>query len=192
MGGIYAVSAHIIGPSLATMTQARYEAFEKVESLLRVRSEVIHSFLGPLRRRSLMSLDIWCNQNIGATLLSSNLYNTTVSPLRQCAIGNGCRLDDCGFRRKCSLVIIVRLRLRPSQQAHLSASNPVSKFWDHPLVSEESSNVYDYPAFLIAMSSIDLIFDLVILSLPLPVIKNLHLSLRRKWTLAGIFMLGFL
>lgn len=40
------------------------------------------------------------------------------------------------------------------------------------------------------MAVLDFVFDLAILLLPLPVIKNLHIHKKRKYSLAGIFALG--
>jgi len=36
----------------------------------------------------------------------------------------------------------------------------------------------------------DILFDILILALPLPVIKSLHMSRKRKFTVIGIFWLG--
>ena len=38
----------------------------------------------------------------------------------------------------------------------------------------------------------DILLDIVILVSPIPVIKSLQMSSRRKYTLVGIFGLGFL
>ena len=101
-------------------------------------------------------------------------------------------MDDrsiCGEPKR--LPLIHELDAEPIQ-ANLAASNPVSAFWDHSLTDEASSNVYFYPAFLMAMCALDLVLDFTILSLPLPVIHSLHMTTRRKWQVSGIFLLGFL
>ena len=42
------------------------------------------------------------------------------------------------------------------------------------------------------MAVLDIVLDLAILSLPLPVIRNLQISTRRKVSVAAIFLLGIL
>lgn len=42
------------------------------------------------------------------------------------------------------------------------------------------------------MAVLDIVLDLAILSLPLPVIRGLQISARRKVSVAGIFLLGIL
>ena len=50
----------------------------------------------------------------------------------------------------------------------------------------------NYGAFLLAFAAMDMVLDLIILSLPLPLIKNLHISTRRKVLLIGVLWLGVL
>ena len=40
--------------------------------------------------------------------------------------------------------------------------------------------------------AVDIFIDILTLCLPIPVIKNLHMSTKKKWNLVGIFMLGSL
>ncbi|KAF2828337.1 hypothetical protein CC86DRAFT_368592 [Ophiobolus disseminans] len=49
----------------------------------------------------------------------------------------------------------------------------------------------DYDQWLLANSLLNLAQDVATLCLPLPVIKNLHISTRRKFMVGGIFCLGF-
>lgn len=49
---------------------------------------------------------------------------------------------------------------------------------------------YNYGDFALAVAGMSIIFDVVVLCFPLPVIKNLHLITRRKIMIASIFWLG--
>ena len=40
------------------------------------------------------------------------------------------------------------------------------------------------------MASLDLVFDIVVLLLPLPVVYKLHMSRKKKYYLVGVFWLG--
>ncbi|CAG8949307.1 hypothetical protein HYFRA_00004933 [Hymenoscyphus fraxineus] len=53
-------------------------------------------------------------------------------------------------------------------------------------------NLIDYPAMYLALGSTDLVLDIIILLLPIPMIKNLNIQPRRKFILGGILGLGFL
>ncbi|KAB8349606.1 hypothetical protein FH972_023629 [Carpinus fangiana] len=48
----------------------------------------------------------------------------------------------------------------------------------------------NFAAMLIAMGSTDLLLDLIILSMPIPVIKNLHMPTHKKIMIGGMFGLG--
>lgn len=50
----------------------------------------------------------------------------------------------------------------------------------------------NYQIFLAAMAAIDIGLDVFTLLLPVPVIKALQVSTARKFSLLGIFALGFL
>jgi hypothetical protein len=50
----------------------------------------------------------------------------------------------------------------------------------------------NFSALLAASGYTDLIIDITILALPIPMIKSLRLDLKRKLSVAGIFSLGFL
>ncbi|KAH8597081.1 hypothetical protein B0O99DRAFT_85469 [Bisporella sp. PMI_857] len=55
-----------------------------------------------------------------------------------------------------------------------------------------SNFILNYPNFNMAHASLDLFLDVVVLSLPMLMIKELHLSTQKKFALAGIFALGAL
>ena len=48
----------------------------------------------------------------------------------------------------------------------------------------------NYAAFNEAMAILDLVFDIAILLLPLPVIRNIQIDNKRKYHIVGIFALG--
>ena len=68
----------------------------------------------------------------------------------------------------------------------LFQDNPISRNW-----SSKGTTV-DYPVFYMVEVVMDIIFDICILCMPLPVIRSLHMSTKKKWLLAGIFWLGIL
>ncbi|KAL2038434.1 hypothetical protein N7G274_008773 [Stereocaulon virgatum] len=66
------------------------------------------------------------------------------------------------------------------------AGDPVQSVWN-PLVPKLR---YNYAAFGLAVAGMSIVFDVIVLCFPLPVIKNLHMPTRRKVTVTGIFWLG--
>ena len=68
-------------------------------------------------------------------------------------------------------------------------------FRDDPLAYAMTAG--DAPSFncdlwLISMTVLDMLLDLCILCMPLPIIRTLQISSKKKWSLVGIFSLGFL
>jgi len=53
-------------------------------------------------------------------------------------------------------------------------------------------NLLNEGAMYTAQAVLDIVLDLAVLCMPLPMIKNLNLSTQRKWNLVGIFWLGAL
>ena len=70
-------------------------------------------------------------------------------------------------------------------QTQVFSAWPVSNWW---ILGKYNIN---YGAFITAFAAMDIALDTVILCLPIPVIKNLHMTTRRKFTLVGVFWLGF-
>ena len=58
----------------------------------------------------------------------------------------------------------------------------------------QSSSVFTINLYnlIMAMNIIDIAFDAWILTLPMPVIKSLHMTLTRKIAIASVFLLGAL
>ena len=65
---------------------------------------------------------------------------------------------------------------------------PAKSFWDHRV----PGHCFNYDDFFLAMEIVDVILDIAILCLPFRMIAALHLSLRKKFMLSGIFLLGSL
>jgi len=65
---------------------------------------------------------------------------------------------------------------------------PISKFWN-PL---GPGTCFDQNSFYLASAIINVIGDVAVLSLPLPVVWSLHTSKNKKWSLSFLFLLGAL
>ena len=68
----------------------------------------------------------------------------------------------------------------------LFQDNPISRNWG------SKGTTVDFPILYIVENTTDIALDLLILCMPLPVIKRLHISTRRKWLLGAVFWLGAL
>lgn len=58
--------------------------------------------------------------------------------------------------------------------------------------SAASQTSINYPAFLLSNAVINMVLDIATLCLPLAVIRTLHVSLRKKFMVGGIFGIGIL
>jgi hypothetical protein len=67
--------------------------------------------------------------------------------------------------------------------------HPIAGFWD---ASIHGVKCYNTDAFWYAYGIINIITDFIVLVLPLPEIKRLHLPTPQRWGVAGIFCLGIL
>ncbi|KAE8372685.1 hypothetical protein BDV26DRAFT_88768 [Aspergillus bertholletiae] len=63
---------------------------------------------------------------------------------------------------------------------------PIRQFWD----PTAGGSCFNFAVYFLAMELIDLLLDVTIIALPLKTISGLHLSLRKKLALLGIFLLG--
>ena len=66
-------------------------------------------------------------------------------------------------------------------------AKPVSNAW-----TKFDSHVIHYSSFLLAIAALNTVLDLTIVALPLFVIRKLNMSLKRKWSVSGMFLLGIL
>ena len=64
---------------------------------------------------------------------------------------------------------------------------PIRFFWDKDLAVGHCLN---YEAFITAEAALTIFLDIVILTMPMPLVWNLKVSRRQKATLSGIFLLG--
>ena len=64
------------------------------------------------------------------------------------------------------------------------------KFWNPDPLSPGSC--FDFPLYFLVMTLADMLIDLAIICLPIKIILGLHLSLRQRLGLLGIFLLGIL
>ncbi len=66
----------------------------------------------------------------------------------------------------------------------LFQDKPINRNW-----GTEGTTV-NFPVLYIVESVSDITLDLIILAMPLPVIKSLHISARKRWLLSGVFWMG--
>ena len=74
------------------------------------------------------------------------------------------------------------------EKAQLFAGNPISGAFN-PLAPHLA---YNYQDFALAVAGTSIVFDVMVLCFPLPVIKSLQMQTRRKIFVASIFWLGTL
>lgn len=68
--------------------------------------------------------------------------------------------------------------------------SPMSAAWDPVLVF--SNHCRDFQSFLVGITVSNLILDVIILCMPLPMIWSLNLSTGKKLEVSGLFLLGSL
>lgn len=66
----------------------------------------------------------------------------------------------------------------------LFIASPISKAWKGGQLN------YNFSAFTLAVAGMSIVFDLLVLCFPLPMIRNLKLPTRRRIQLAAVFWLG--
>lgn len=74
----------------------------------------------------------------------------------------------------------------------LFSARNVSEFWNAPLDSKGEEFVIDLGSLIMSYAIIDIVLDVGILALPLPVIGRLHMNRTKRWAVAGVFLLGAL
>ncbi|KAJ4298035.1 hypothetical protein N0V90_005934 [Kalmusia sp. IMI 367209] len=67
------------------------------------------------------------------------------------------------------------------------STTPIESAWKN---ATEAKHRYDFNAWYTSYSALSIFFDIVILCLPIPLVKNLHVNRRRKLSIIGIFWLG--
>ena len=66
---------------------------------------------------------------------------------------------------------------------------PLAAFWNRTILD---ANCIDLPRFTIASGVLNLLTDVLILCLPIPMVWGLNTTKTQKFTLTGIFLLGIL
>jgi hypothetical protein len=72
-------------------------------------------------------------------------------------------------------------------QTQIFSAWPISNWW-----TLGKNYTINYGAFLTSFAAIDLFLDIVILCMPFPVIYSLHVDVRKKLLIIGVFWMGFL
>jgi hypothetical protein len=65
---------------------------------------------------------------------------------------------------------------------------PVPYFWDKDITT--NGKCIDIMAFWFSFSAYNIITDMAVWLLPMPILKNLHLPRKQKYSLIGVFALG--
>lgn len=68
----------------------------------------------------------------------------------------------------------------------------VTLFQDKSMSSNWTTNTttINGPVFYLFTAALEIAYDLAVLCFPLPMIRGLQISQRRKWSIVGIFWLG--
>ena len=74
----------------------------------------------------------------------------------------------------------------------LFCARPVSSFWTTPAMLEGTQYVLYPPTLITIFAATNITLDICVLGLPLPVIKNLNLTRRKRFGVASVFLLGAL
>ncbi|KAF2687595.1 hypothetical protein K458DRAFT_484867 [Lentithecium fluviatile CBS 122367] len=84
------------------------------------------------------------------------------------------------------MLIIVFLFMLTATITQIFSAWPISNWW-----TLGKNYTINYGAFITSFAAIDLVLDIIILSLPVPVIHKLHVNRQKKFLLVGVFWMGF-
>jgi hypothetical protein len=175
------------------MTLATYQRFRKVRADKFHQRCLLTQHTGHLRRRDRREFHSRIREALSPVILQTYL-------LRRSKVSSSCKYTPilCGsMDNKCFPRMFPYQSTRPMtnlyfRQGFLCGSRGVSSFWTTPPQDDLTEYTIDFGAFQNAIAGIDLALDVMILSLPIPVIKQLHMTGDRKVSLAAVFMLGAL
>ncbi|KAK3670654.1 hypothetical protein LTR78_009489 [Recurvomyces mirabilis] len=85
-----------------------------------------------------------------------------------------------------STITLVAACFTALETAGIFACRPIQRSWDHSL----PGTCLDTQARFYAYTGLNFFTDIIILALPLPLIKNLNIPNRQKWSLISVFLLG--
>jgi len=88
------------------------------------------------------------------------------------------------------VIVIVILFIITAFLTLILSVHGVVGFWDTPPELQGTQFDMNFGAMILAMTCIDMVLDMVVLSLPLPVISSLHINTRKKIMVSGIFLIG--
>lgn len=91
-------------------------------------------------------------------------------------------------RTNSSIIVLCLVWCLAGVMSDLLYCRPMSKYWK----PSAGGHCFDFGLYFLIMTLIDLAIDVVILSLPISPIIRLHLPLRKRVAVAGIFLLGAL
>lgn len=83
-------------------------------------------------------------------------------------------------------IVVVLIFMVAATFTQIFSAWPISNWW-----TLGKTYTINYGAFLTSFAAVDLVLDIVILCLPFPVIRNLHINRSKKFLLLGVFSLGF-
>ncbi|KAF2788807.1 hypothetical protein K505DRAFT_420871 [Melanomma pulvis-pyrius CBS 109.77] len=84
------------------------------------------------------------------------------------------------------MFVVVCLFMIVATITQIFSAWPISNWW-----TLGKNYTINYGAFLTSFAAIDLFLDVIILCMPLPVIRKLHVKTRKKFLIMGIFWMGF-
>jgi hypothetical protein len=118
------------------------------------------------------------------------LYGLTVTPIKLSILFLYHRIFAVTSLRKVINVVIAicLVWFVAAEIGDLLYCVPVQKFWDPTI----EGSCFNFPAYFLAMELIDLLLDVAIICLPIKTVLRLHLSLRKRLAVLGIFLLGAL
>ncbi|KAM0478815.1 hypothetical protein ACHAP7_005971 [Fusarium lateritium] len=129
------------------------------------------------------------NTNLKTFYFSIVTYNIALAAIKTTFLVQYYRAIGVRQYKKAYMVALVIVSAWSVSQILLNtlACIPVSAFWDH---SVGGSCVPNNPSWYINAAG-NIVTDILIILLPLPILRELRLGRRQKWILISIFCLGF-
>ena len=85
---------------------------------------------------------------------------------------------------KTKFIVVSQAKMWIYNQTLLCISNPPSGSWKGAKLN------YNFNNFTLAVAGMSIVFDVMVLCFPLPVIRTLHMPTRRKIQIGAVFWLG--
>jgi hypothetical protein len=146
---------------------------------------------GLLLRHTHFTFRLRVDQDLGHSFLQTHIHCRALLHRREHCI-RSCYIVHSALIL-CKSVLLYRLLATDIiSQTVLFCARGVSAFWTMPPMLEGTQYVVNPPALIIAYAIIDIVLDVGILAMPLPVIRRLKLSRTKRTAVAGVFLLGAL